>query len=285
MKEKFLLLVLICAISLSTLFAQETYDEEIQNDIIKMNYEKKSAKTAMLLSSLFPGSGQLYANRRSITGYVFAGIEIGLWTGYIIYKGDAQDQEDKYMDFADEHYSRTRQNEVSADMIAIQENDIYTTDHFRLDADNTQHFYEDIGKYNKYIFGWEDWYDKYYANGVHWVWDGDGADDPNHKWLGNYPTHPDFASQENFDSPSDGSALRDQYIKMRQDAEDSFDTAQMFSWGLVANHILSAIDAVRVTRNYNSEYLSQNENKAKVFFATGMFDNQLTPMLRISKRF
>ena len=53
----------------------------------------------------------------------------------------------------DNNYSRDRQHRVEQDLInhPTAAHSIYVAGHFRLDDDNTQHFYEDIGKYNKYI--------------------------------------------------------------------------------------------------------------------------------------
>ena len=285
MKKKYLVLLLV-TFACSMIFAQIIEGEKnVKNDVIKLNYEKKSAKSAMLLSTVFPGAGQFYTNRRSVTGYIFATLEVGFWAGLIYYNIQGDDKEDEYMEYADGHYSRNRQNEVASNISNVNPNDKYDDAHFHLDTENTQHFYEDIGKYNKYSFGWDDWYGKYFENGVQWAWDGDGAGDVDHTWIGNYPTDPAFAGQTDYDAPEDGSIHRSEYNKMRADAEDFYDTSRLFSWGLVANHIFSAIDAIRVTRNYNSEYLSVNENKPQILFSAVNFDNQITPMLTISKKF
>ena len=43
-------------------------------------------------------------------------------------------------------------------------NSSFYDEHFRLDDTNTQHFYEDIGKYPRYVFGWTDWFQIYSKN-------------------------------------------------------------------------------------------------------------------------
>ncbi|MEA1973331.1 MAG: hypothetical protein U9N34_08580 [Candidatus Cloacimonadota bacterium] len=283
--KRITLLLLMTSWAFISLLAQDTDENQtIQNDVVKLNYEKKSAKTAMLLSAIFPGSGQVYSNQRTISGYIFSGIEIGLWSGLIYYRIQSTNKEEDYMDYADAHYSRAWQNQAASSMINIHENDMYDENHFRLDDENTQHFYEDIGKYHKYIFGWDDWYDKYFAYGVHWAWDSD-QEEVNHKWVGNYPTDPEFEGQPDFDPPDNASPHRKTYNDMRQEAEDLYDVSEYFSWGLVTNHILSILDAVRVTRNYNAEYISVNENKTRLFISATNFDNELTPMLSISTKF
>ena len=172
---KNLIIITLILIICSAVIAQE-----LENDIIQINYEKKSPAKAMMLSSLFPGAGQFYANRRSITTYIFPIIEIGLIAGYFINYNDGLDKEADYQDFADPLYNRSHQHSAENDI--IPNNMSYYEDHFRLDDDDTQHFYEDIGKYDKYIFGWIDWFD-IYARGENgeftspsWIWDGEGID-------------------------------------------------------------------------------------------------------------
>jgi len=268
MKKTFIitLILIIC----STAIAQE-----IDNDIIQINYEKKSLAKAMLFSSLFPGAGQFYANRRSITTYIFPLIEIGLIAGYFINYNQGLDKEADYGDYADENYEREHQADIQRLIIDIDNTDIYSNDHFRLDGidlnedevtytiweNNTQHFYEDIGKYDKYIFGWDDWYGDYVATGY----------DTNYLegWINEINTESD---------------LRAEYIVMRKDAESSYDKAEKFSFGIVANHIFAAIDAVRLTKKYNRGYLS-NTSKLEIKFAPVFVNNNFSPALMLTKRF
>ncbi|MCD4828557.1 MAG: hypothetical protein K8R90_03895 [Candidatus Cloacimonetes bacterium] len=294
-KWMFFLLLFALMLPLAAQVAEEPADEEYPEDFVRVNYEKKSVATAVLLSTLFPGAGQFYANYRSVTTYIFPVIEIGLWVGFITFNNKGSDMEDEYMAFADGNYNRVNQTNVQNKMIGVipapapgdnnpdNRDDIYDTNHFRLDPTNTQHFYEDIGKYDKYIFGWTDWYEKYAYTGIDsidWVWD-TSEDDPDHKWVGNFPTHPNFADQGDYDTTS---ALRGEYISMRQDAEDFYGTADLFTFGIVFNHILSAIDAVRVTRAYNIDYISKRP-PVEVDVQTCMRSGGLTPMLTLTRHF
>ena len=263
MKKIFIgtLILIICSAAIA---------QELDNDIIQINYEKKSLAKAALLSSLFPGAGQFYANRRSITTYLFPLIEIGLIAGYFINYNEGLDKEAAYEDYADDNYDRDHQFEVQELVIDLHNDDIYTASHFRLDGidaengiiweNNTQHFYEDIGKYDKYIFGWDDWYSN------------------------NMPDTLNVNLQGWIDQTNIESNLRSEYIVMRQNAEESYDKAEMFSFGLIANHILAAIDAVRLTRKYNRGYLS-NTAKLEIKFAPVFVNNNFSPALMVTKRF
>ena len=135
----------------------------------KINANHKSAKKAMLLSSIFPGSGEFYVSKKSITAYIFPVLEVGFWTGYLYYNQKGDDEENKYKKYADEYYDRDKQFHTQRLLIDVHEgtDDVYDDGHqdewgngglFRLDKQNTQHFYEDIAKYDKYVFGWQDWY-------------------------------------------------------------------------------------------------------------------------------
>jgi hypothetical protein len=55
--------------------------EKLEADFIKVNYEKKDARLAMLMSMVLPGAGQFYANKSAFTTYLFPILEIGLAAG------------------------------------------------------------------------------------------------------------------------------------------------------------------------------------------------------------
>ena len=275
----------------------EDMDQDAGDDIIKVNYRKKSAALAMLASAAVPGVGTIYADYTSWTGYVSLLIEGALWYGYAHYQNEGLNKESDYEDYADAHYNDSNYIIAKNDMIAYSETDIYDTNHFRLfdsgeeDAIaidslasyryHDQHYYEDIGKYNKYVFGWDDWYSKYGVNEaegypeIPWVFDNDG------RWLGNKPT--DGTGEEGqCDAPY--SAHRTTYISMRQDAEDSYTRADYFTWGVLLNHIVAILDAYRVTRAYNVEYLSQAP-KFQFHIQPIVCNERMTPMLMLSRKF
>jgi len=266
--------------------------QEIRNDIITVNYEKKSARKAMLFSAIFPGAGQFYANRQSITTYIFPVIEIGLWYGLMHFTKEGQDIEKDFENYADEHYSRTYQHSAENDLIEDPlNNSTFYDNHFRLDDTDTQHFYEDIGKYDKYIFGWLDWTSIYathpdgYWTGPSWIWE---EDELGNRWEGNHPTDSLSSYYVGNEGLYDGnlgrySGMRAEYISMRKDSRDSYETADLFGFGIVLNHIASAFDALRVTKKYNREYISDNSLKIKLMPV--LVQNNISPALIISKRF
>ncbi len=282
----------ILIITLTLVICSIAFTQELDNDIIQINYEKKSLAKAMMLSSLFPGAGQFYANKRSITTYIFPLIEIGLIAGYFINYNDGLDAEDKYEDFADNHYNRDHQHYAETDLINdSMNNSSFYDDHFRLDDENTQHFYEDIGKYHKYVFGWIDWFDIYATNTAgntvspEWLWE--ETTEGKNLWIGNAVTNSEseYFNESNYSDPyTIYSGFRSEYIQMRKEAETMYDKAELYSFGIVANHILAAIDAVRLTRVHNRGYLS-NTSKIEIKIAPIFVNNNFSPALMITKRF
>jgi hypothetical protein len=265
-------------------------------------------KKAVLLSAVLPGAGQFYVNPKGITTYLFPVLEIGLIAGIIYYNNEGQDVEKQYEKYANQEiigyevndgengdpiyrYNRDYFDLVKNDLIISSDNPFYNN-HFNLDNTNSQHFYEDIGKYNKYIFGWADWYDIYaldengeWAEDLNWLW---FEEELGNKWAGNDPTNPSsnyYLGNETIYDDYRGkySEMRAAYIEQRQKAEDYYGKADLLSFGLVFNHILSALDAVRVTKNYNSEYISQN--KLKINFGPLFTSTEIYPAVYFSKRF
>ena len=227
MKKAVLILALVAL--LLPLMAQ--FEDDFSAELSNSGRQAKSAKRAMLYSMLLPGAGQFYVDKSAFTTYVFPVVELALLGGIFYYTSQGNDQTQEYQDYATKEiititndagdviytgprYSRDRQKWVQSALIGINQYDIYTPDiytpdqpgipgFFRLDGTNTQHFYEDIGKYNKYIFGWTDWYYTFAAdeNGTFMLGTLAGgefsASDPN--WNDPYGTYPSVWVMSNTD--------------------------------------------------------------------------------------
>lgn len=120
-------------------------------------------------------------------------------------------------------YNRVFQIAVQDTLTKIHSNDLYDNQYFQLDADNSNSFYHKIGAFDKYIFGWADWYFKYAEpdyNG--------GIPHPNPSFVFCYPdpSHPDFNTPDNtwyYNIPLIGeptqdppnSTMRNEYLEIR----------------------------------------------------------------------
>ncbi len=289
------------------------HDSTSFEDIIKVNFEKKDARKAMLFSMLIPGAGQYYADKGVWGTYVFPVIEVGLIGGILYYNSRGNDKTDEYEKYANgetitqqfgdytytgPRYNRNYQASVENVLINVNVNDIYDDDYFRLDALDSQHFYEDIGKYNKYIYGWSDWYYAFATDATgNLVLGTDGYDDV-WSWSNNDPqlvherhllgnariSEYDTGTYEYIspDSPA-ASPMRAKYIAMRRDAEKEYSKASLMTVFIAFNHILSAVDAVRVTNNKNRYFLS--DNNIKFNYYADLRNSRFTPMLGMNWTF
>jgi hypothetical protein len=255
----------------------------------------KSAAKAMLFSAIFPGSGQFYVDKKSWTAYLFAAVEIGLWVAMSnqIKKGDDITADSER--FADENYDINRQYWVQWHLMDTHgrpgnpynpPNELRPGDplfdwgngsHFRLNRSDLQHYYEDIAKYDKYIFGWNDWYATYvdviipghgfapdYIS-VNWVMDNDGI-----FWIGNVP----LSNPDKIDEPY--SANRQRYIYMRHKFNNHFSNARAYRYYILLNHVLAVADAARVTHEHNKGLIVTPE------LSTRMINDNLTPFLGVN---
>jgi len=196
---------------------------------------------AFLLSALVPGSGQLYMGQKR--GWIYLAADIAAWTGYFIMDSKAQDIEDDYAAFAEEHYTLTNPDfSNDAERGWVEWWDLFG----RLDADYTfadsvyleyivddyenarENYYQEIAESNAYIYGWDDWApDPYGNNDEYWGFDPDAG--------GLY---------FNYLSPN-----RDEFRSMRNEASDKSSWKNRFLGTAVLIRAVSAIDALRSARS------------------------------------
>lgn len=262
----------------------------------------KSPGRAFFTSLVLPGVGELYAGSKR--GLAFLGVELLSWGGYFYYDGKGEDERSNYQAFADAHYSRDRYRDVVNEINGKYENYPDPADwpgasceyehcadslqansrskcemhrgHFLLPEVNNQHYYEDLGKYDKYIFGWDDWYEAYTfgtpprRDGIVW-----------NRWAPG-DTFPLPVLEPPYDTTVGlRSDKREQYREMRRKSNDYLDRATYFTWFVVINHVASALDAAFAARDHNRRLagdprgvevgmdtrpLDRNDLETRVFF-------------------
>ncbi|PID27788.1 MAG: hypothetical protein CSB55_07675 [Candidatus Cloacimonadota bacterium] len=268
--------------------------------IVEQKYNKKNALRAVALSALFPGAGQFYVDKSYFMTYIYPVVEIALWTMSYNYNKKGDDETEKYENFANGEVISGAGYYYNSDtqLIEFKEQGVSTTRYsrglykfakdnlldeyedilpFSLDDTNTQHFYEDIGKYNKYVFGWHDWFNRYY-NGSGFNWQTVQKEDNSYAWVGNIPND---GSSSDYETPY--SAMRAEYNKMRAKAEDYYSNADWCQFGILLNHAVSAFDALRVTKKYNQNRLEVN--LPKIGLDTRIYNSKLVPMFTVSAKF
>ena len=205
----------------------------------------KSPLKAALFSAIIPGAGQTYAERYW-QGLAFFGAEVGLWIVYASYQARADRQTNEFQTFADQHYSVVRYadwitqyasqlapngsintsgmvpnrnsnlpawQQVDWNQINLVENQIMqvTGNGFthNLPLRPAQQYYELIGKYPQFAPGWD-------------------------SEINMTPT--DIIN-------SNVSSQFLHYRDMRGNANSLYSVASTATYVLVANHVLSALEA------------------------------------------
>ncbi|NIM99422.1 MAG: hypothetical protein GTO24_15535 [candidate division Zixibacteria bacterium] len=150
-------------------YQSDSMQEEEMADVY--GFKGKSLKRAFLYSLIIPGSGELYAGSK-IKAALFLGVDITLWALYFNYHGKGKDKENEYKAFADGHWSEDDYKQWLYDSVYVQEipydivSDtfayrdtvrhewVYFSHH--LPDKKNQQYYEMIGKYEQFRWGWDD---------------------------------------------------------------------------------------------------------------------------------
>jgi hypothetical protein len=134
---------------------------------------KKGGALPILFSLVLPGAGEAYLGYKR--GYVMMAADIFAWTQVAKYHDDGKSKTDEYIAFADEHYSDEDLVEAyrpgSLDPERSGEGEIYFPTIEGIngveDLDNLplyvtrqedeREYYENLGKWEQFIFGWDDY--------------------------------------------------------------------------------------------------------------------------------
>ena len=234
------------------LYAQAQSDSGAPVDIY--GFKKKSPARAFLQSFLIPGWGQVYNGSAFWKPVAFVGIEASGWLGVAHFHGNGNKKQDDYRAFADQHwdsagyfnglyhvyylghytlppgYDRRYVDTLSYFLIDSATEIPRTWSHHAFFKDESKpvprdEYYENVGKYNQFAFGWDD-YPKI----------GDT----------NFPRTPEDTSHLNYVPPH-----RHQYLVMRDKANKEYKKASTILVLTIGNHLLSAFEAAIGARRYN----------------------------------
>ena len=127
-----------------TLFA--AHDAATVQQVPAMSTQiRRSPLKAFAFSLLFPGAGELYSGRKR--GLIFSAIEFSALSSSIIYNRSGADRKAKSIAFANAHWDSVRCAPNCLDPSIGTE---------QLGEPGSQQYYEQIGKYNKFQEGWDD---------------------------------------------------------------------------------------------------------------------------------
>ena len=234
----------------------------VQSVVVNRPSEAKSPMLNGLFSLVIPGAGQ-YNSERYTKAAIFIAVEAALITYAVINNRNGNKKTEEFQRYADAHWSAERYARwienwgvtdygpnltapmdyskiANHDFSQIREweqgpHDPNGFSH-QLPSYGEQQYYELIGKYNQYKFGW----DEYEVDGVRAA-DANGIPPSDHSTPGN-SQYDKYIPQQMLD-----------YAVERGKANDYYYAAGFAMSALVVNHIISAIDAFISTRSYNKE--------------------------------
>ncbi|MBT5873620.1 MAG: hypothetical protein HOH43_09390 [Candidatus Latescibacteria bacterium] len=185
------------------------------------NRGRKSPARAFALSLLFPGAGELYSGRKR--GLVFSALEISALTTSIVHNGRGNDRKATSIAFANAHWDSLLCAPNCLDPSVGTE---------QLGDSGSQQYYEQIGKYNKFQEGWDDF-------------------DPAHVGI----------------SPN-----RDTYVTMQHNMNQAFKRSDWAIGVILLNHFVSAIHAALLVRLDNRKLDSPPIQESKLRLHIDTFD-------------
>jgi len=228
----------------------------------------KSPTKAFVLSLAVPGLGQYYYGSR-IKPVLFLGAEVGTWVLHLKWNGQADDMTDEFQTLADNNWIEQRYSDFLLGEYGIGDDDSlsgFTEIGHHLPDTRVQQYYEMIGKYDQFSWGWVD----------------------------AFLDHKDSVLYE-FDPPrvtgpsvTPYSALRDRYETMRNDANKRYDRANKMIVVAIVNRLISAFEAYFVTRSLNHKGREHNGEFSRVSMKAQLKSYSAlrdTPFLKLSYRF
>jgi len=221
-------------------------------DSFEFDYEKSPGR-AFLMSAIVPGAGELYAGAKW-RALAFASMEVFSWLMYFNRKNKGEDLEQGYKAYADEYWTLSRLYENGNNWgkltgLTGQHGESFGSHSLYLEYDGTEYegnamsldtalvgwesfvlsgelqpvrtrdYYENIGKYDQFSGGWDDFTDFNVIS----------------------------------DSVVTVSDLRDNYLTQRKESNDALKMATNFATVIMFNHLISAFHAQIAAKNYSSE--------------------------------
>lgn len=206
------------------------------------NAPRSKGYLPVLLSLLVPGAGEIYLGYYK-RGAALVLMEAAAWTGYSAYRSKGLDTRADYERYADEHWDMDRwlfqhpsgpypsleALETAGSDGSWEDNltGLVSTSFFYMPfisrLEDKQHYYENIGKYNWFVSGWDDW--------------------------DSTLQEPDYHFLEYTDN-------RSTYFSMRVDSNNQLETADRFIYLSIAARAFSLVEMIMLTRNNEPYNLS-----------------------------
>jgi len=210
------------------------------------SWSRGKTALAIVASAILPGMGELYCytasrDRGTLARVpVFVALDGLLWYGYFHNHAKGKDIKQDYMDYADAHWDLNRflKNHPCCNQGVGDSCDSWQDFNAGCQGEinyfyytprelDTEEYYENIGKYNAFVFGWDD------AN----------------EW--------DYNNPDQFMTYQYWTAHRTYYWSLRKDSDKYLLRADEYLMGLVVDRVVSMLDtgwlAYRISKGQNPD--------------------------------
>lgn len=239
-------------------------EEEEINILSGQGPDYRSPRRAMLFSFLIPGMGQYYVRSR-LKALFYVLIEIAGFAARDYYNdlGDAKDLE--FREYCDAHYDTASYNtwrkwvetDFSSNFLGIDTTYLYHDSVYRAhEPKKTQQYYELIMKYNQFVQGWKDvspTTDDLKKGGDHIP---DSLNGIPYEVVPEY----EFLLYHEQDTVRGYSAFQEEAAVISADATSLYKKGEGFWLVILANHVISAVDAGLAARRYNRALANQGQS-------------------------
>jgi len=164
----------------ATTFADDAGDPEFGGRSVGRT-SGRSPAIPMLMSLALPGAGEAYLGYKR--GYLQMALDAGSWVAASHYNGKGEDKKAEYYDFADKHWSLAKLDaaydanyesrpDIDYDYLYMDGDglDYFNTVETPLDSyldlplwvsaeADRREYYENLGKWDQFVFGWDDYED------------------------------------------------------------------------------------------------------------------------------
>ncbi len=233
----------------------------------------KSVPKALLFSAVVPGSGQIYS-RSYLKGLAFLVIEAAALTGHFRFNSEGNRLEDQFEADANALWNENAYWDWMGEISNINRIDFVTDEewiadlrvyerasfsHF-LPEEKNQPYYENIGKYNQFIIGWQEFREEILP-----------------EEIGGEPfTYAHYQSGElNGKDLRTISPQRTSYTELQDDSDRNFKRATTLASLLLLNHVVSALDAAWTTKRFNRRV------QAGLSVRQQIYQTEIIPVLRL----
>jgi hypothetical protein len=223
--------------------------------------KQKSVAKAFIYSLVIPGAGQIY-NGSKLKGFIFLGIEAAGWVTYAAYTSSGGTKTDDFEAYARTHWSEPPywdSLKVFHGVDKWHDDDVFPhylpwkiNENGDTVADLNQHYYENIGKYDQFVWGWDDLQQISTIN----------------------PSQPETAFR---------SSNRYTYEDMRHAANQEYDRARGAAFVIIANHLVAAVEAAFSAKSHNQAV--QHAAAWDFKFNLVTMEDTPTPWVRAAYRF